>query len=107
MRYYNSWVEDGQVFIQNEFCQGGSLAEKIEKRRVSGHSFFEDELKKILKHTLKGLQYIHSKQLAHLDIKPENIFISHDQDITSKIDLSSDSGAESDDTCKMMKNMYI
>ena len=25
---------------------------------------------------LKGLQYIHSMSLVHLDIKPENIFIS-------------------------------
>merc|ERR1712141_681048 len=25
VRYYNSWVEAGLVFIQNEFCDGGSL----------------------------------------------------------------------------------
>jgi serine/threonine protein kinase len=25
---------------------------------------------------VQGLQYIHSKQLVHLDIKPRNIFIS-------------------------------
>ena len=107
VRYYNSWVEDGQVFIQNEFCQGGSLAEKIDERRVSWQSFSEDELKKILKHTLKGLQYIHSNQLAHLDIKPENIFISIDQEISKKSDLSTDSEDESDDECNMMKRMDL
>ena len=68
MRYYNSWVEDGQVFIQNEFCQGGSLSENIEKRRVPGQRFSLDELKKILNTHLK---YFHSNQLAHLDNKPE------------------------------------
>ena len=31
----------------------------------------------------KGLQYIHSKQLVHLDIKPGNIFISLDSDAPS------------------------
>lgn len=107
VRYYNSWVEDGQVFIQNEFCQGGSLAEKIEEKRVSGQNFSEEELKKILRHTLKGLQYIHSKQLAHLDIKPENIFISIDQEISKKSDLSTDSEDESDDECNMMKRMDL
>ena len=76
VRYYNSWVEDGQVYIQNEFCQGGSLSKKIQEKRVSGQNFSEEDLKKILKHVLKGLQYIHSNDLAHLDIKPENIFIS-------------------------------
>merc|ERR1719300_752356 len=30
----------------------------------------------IILQVLKGLQYIHSKNLVHLDIKPENIFIS-------------------------------
>jgi len=76
VKHFDSWFEDGQVYIQNEFCQGGSLSEKIEEKRVSGQKFSEEELKKILRHSLKGLQYIHSKQMAHLDIKPENIFIS-------------------------------
>ena len=29
---------------------------------------------------LKGLQYIHDKQLVHLDVKPDNIFIASEQD---------------------------
>merc|ERR1712106_343109 len=76
VKHFDSWVEDGQVFIQNEFCQGGSLSEKIAEKRVSGQKFSEEELKKILRQSLMGLQYIHSKQMVHLDIKPENIFIS-------------------------------
>jgi len=76
VRYYNSWVEDGQVYIQNEFCQGRSLSEKIQEKRVSGKKFAYDELIKILKHVMRGLQYIHSNNLVHLDIKPENIFLS-------------------------------
>jgi len=76
VRYYNSWVEKGQVYIQNEFCEGGSLQTKIDQFRAEGTTFSETELKKIIIHVCKGLQYIHSQQLVHLDIKPENIFIS-------------------------------
>jgi len=76
--------EEGRVFIQNEFCEKGSLSDKIEHKRVSGQSFSEIELKKILKHTLKGLHYIHSKQMAHLDIKPDNILISVDQEAANE-----------------------
>lgn len=81
VRYYNSWVEAGRVYIQNEYCEGGSLAAKIDEFRDSGKRFTEAELKRILLHLSKGLQYIHSKLLVHLDIKPENIFISLDHPV--------------------------
>ena len=82
VRYYNSWVENGRVYIQNEFCEGGSLGNRIDELREENQAsnadkrFPECELKKILLHAAKGLQYIHSKGLVHLDVKPENIFIA-------------------------------
>jgi len=78
VRYYNSWVENGHVYIQNEYCEGGSLAKLIKSYRKKGVRFTESELKRILLHIAKGLQYIHSKQLVHLDVKPENILIALD-----------------------------
>jgi len=100
VRYYNSWVEKGQVFIQNEFCEGGSLQNRVQEFRLGGSKFGEQELKKIIVHVAKGLQYIHSKQLVHLDIKPGNIFISLEMATPSphrKSDHSTDSGAASGD----------
>ena len=84
VRYYNSWVENGQVYIQNEFCRGGSLSKKIREMRKSGLKFTETELRKIVVQILKGLQYIHNKQLVHLDIKPDNILIAIDDDADDK-----------------------
>ena len=55
---------------------GGSLSKSIEQRRNSSKSFTEFELRRIATHLTKGLQYIHSKQLVHLDIKPDNIFLA-------------------------------
>lgn len=93
VRYYNSWVENGHVYIQNEYCEGGSLANLIKEYRRMGRRFPESELKRILLHIAKGLQYIHSKQLVHLDVKPENIFISLDQLTPCPIPNSSKDGA--------------
>jgi len=100
VRYYNSWVEKGQVYIQNEYCEGGSLQNRIQEFRQSGGRFTEPELKKIIMHVAKGLHYIHTKQLVHLDIKPANIFISLEHATPSpknKSDHSTDSGAASGD----------
>ena len=76
VRYYNSWVEGGHVYIQNEFCRGGSLSLRIKEMKSCGQQFTETELRKIVVQILKGLQYIHNKQLVHLDIKPDNILIA-------------------------------
>ena len=65
-----------QIYIQNGYCEGGSLQRKIEENRRRGERFSEGELRRVLGHVAKGLQYIHSKQLVHLDIKPGNIFIA-------------------------------
>jgi wee1-like protein kinase len=102
VRYYNSWVEKGQVYIQNEYCEGGSLQSRIQELRSSGTRFPEHGLKKIIMHVAKGLQYIHSKQLVHLDIKPGNIFISLEYPTLTPprsrtADHSTDSGAASGD----------
>eukprot|EP00092_Neocalanus_flemingeri_P108989 GFUD01140015.1.p1 GENE.GFUD01140015.1~~GFUD01140015.1.p1 ORF type:complete len:638 (-),score=131.31 GFUD01140015.1:139-2052(-) len=98
VRYFNSWVERGQIYIQNEFCEGGSLEQKIEDCRESGQHFSEEELRRLLLQVGKGLKYIHSRQLVHLDIKPGNILLAIDRDpdpAAARLNLSSDSGAAS------------
>lgn len=70
VRYYSAWAENGHLYIQNEFCNGGSLAEEIALHQKRGTRFTEAELKDILKQVAHGLKYIHAQQLAHMDIKP-------------------------------------
>ena len=39
VRYFNSWIEKGQIYIQNEFCDGGSLERLIEEAWVFNQCF--------------------------------------------------------------------
>jgi wee1-like protein kinase len=55
VQYYNSWVENGRIYIQNEYCEGGSLANAIRRKRSEGRTFSENELKRIVLHLAKGL----------------------------------------------------
>ncbi|KAF2977083.1 hypothetical protein EK904_007868 [Melospiza melodia maxima] len=54
----------------------GSLADAISENYRNMRYFTEPELKDLLLQVARGLKYIHSMSLVHMDIKPSNIFIS-------------------------------
>ncbi|NWV15439.1 E2AK2 kinase, partial [Ptilonorhynchus violaceus] len=67
------------LFIQMEFCEQGTLEEWIAKNREDRkyRSMAQNKFLQIV----KGVEYIHSEKLIHRDLKPQNIFISHDDKI--------------------------
>jgi len=53
---------------------------QVQDKRARGEKFSEQDLRRLLADVLKGLKYIHSKGLAHLDIKPDNVFITKEKE---------------------------
>jgi wee1-like protein kinase len=76
LRYYSAWYEQGHLYIQTELCEGGTL----EQHKKLNAIWSEDALCNILRQVTKGLHALHSRGFVHLDIKPENIYISLDDD---------------------------
>lgn len=62
-------VDDAQRFyLVMQLAQGGTLADRLEAGTIS-----LDETERILKRVCAALDYAHSQQVLHLDLKPTNI----------------------------------
>eukprot|EP01063_Lacrimia_lanifica_P011647 TRINITY_DN1836_c0_g2_i1.p1 TRINITY_DN1836_c0_g2~~TRINITY_DN1836_c0_g2_i1.p1 ORF type:complete len:464 (+),score=148.67 TRINITY_DN1836_c0_g2_i1:61-1392(+) len=80
MRYYSCWLEESHIYIQTEFCSGGTLASRMEAYRKAGQRWEEAEVTAILRQIAIALSHLHGKVNAvHLDIKPDNIYIGADK----------------------------
>ena len=59
--------------------------------------FNRDETRDLLRQISSGLNYIHKKELAHLDIKPGNIFRSFTETVAVEANFFDNSGSEDED----------
>uniref|UniRef100_A0A914VD32 Membrane-associated tyrosine- and threonine-specific cdc2-inhibitory kinase n=1 Tax=Plectus sambesii TaxID=2011161 RepID=A0A914VD32_9BILA len=73
VNFVRAWEENGRLYIQTELCEC-SLSEFAN----SQHDISEQVLWNFLVDLLLAVKHLHDFHLLHLDIKPENIFITHD-----------------------------
>ncbi|KAF2322382.1 hypothetical protein GH714_013141 [Hevea brasiliensis] len=68
-----------------EYASGGTLADLI--KRSGGCGLPESDVKRHTRSILKGIDYIHSHDYAHRDLKPDNVLFvrSGDGDFVPKI----------------------
>lgn len=95
------------MLIQNEYCNGGSLQALLKDR-----SLVESELRTLLVHVADGLNYIHSNDLVHMDLKAGNIFLTkapirtHVANATSSNSTTSNGTTESHDDGLGFEDIY-
>lgn len=66
--------ERGIHFYVMEYCEGESLAAKLERQKVLSCR----EAVEIVAQAARGLQFAHDHGILHRDIKPDNLFETHD-----------------------------
>ena len=77
--YFNSFKENGNIYIIIEYINGGSLEELLIKNIKDKKRIDEKTLWDLLIQSLSGLLYLHEKRkIIHRDIKPDNLLLDSD-----------------------------
>ncbi|WCJ22524.1 Serine/threonine-protein kinase ATG1a [Euphorbia peplus] len=72
IRLFDSIQTEDKIFLVLEYCDGGDLADYINRRgKVS-----EDVARHFMRQIAAGLQVLHEKHLIHRDLKPQNLLLS-------------------------------
>ena len=81
IKYYSSFLENEILYIIMEYAELGDLYSLIKYYKKHSKFFDEIDLWKIASEILSGLDYLHSKNIIHRDIKCLNLFITKDNHI--------------------------
>ncbi|GAX74864.1 hypothetical protein CEUSTIGMA_g2310.t1 [Chlamydomonas eustigma] len=74
----NQQFLDWQLFIVQEYCNGGNLLNAIQQRWFWDADTCSPRMEHVLsiaRHMSSGCSYIHSKQIIHGDLKPDNVLL--------------------------------
>ena len=74
VQYFGAFEENAHLYIQLELCAGGAL----DSAREAGTRLTERTLIAIVANISAALAHMHSKGVAHMDVKPDNIYCTGD-----------------------------
>lgn len=83
IKIFEIFETNNLIFIVQEFCKGGELCKEIANNQKKGIVFTEEDASKIIRQIASSLIYLHSFNICHGDIKPENIMLKNPNDFTN------------------------
>ena len=81
VKYYKTFNEDGALFILMEFMDNADIGGIFKASKTLEKPIPEEKIYDIFIQSMKALTYIHSLNLIHRDIKPDNLFITVDGNV--------------------------
>ncbi len=82
-KLYAYFSEQDQFYLVQEYIEGQTLAHKLQHLGPMS----ESAVKEILKSMLYVLNFVHSRQIVHRDIKPDNIIFRESDSVPVLIDF--------------------
>mmetsp|Transcript_19179 Transcript_19179/g.50103 ORF Transcript_19179/g.50103 Transcript_19179/m.50103 type:complete len:328 (-) Transcript_19179:157-1140(-) len=71
--------EEDKVYLVTELLTGGELLDAV----IDCGNYTEEDARQVFVQMIKGIQYLHSKNIVHRDLKLENLLLSSKGDITT------------------------
>ncbi|MUG97059.1 protein kinase [Scytonema sp. UIC 10036] len=86
-RFLACFEGDGRLFLVQEFVDGKTYSALLRERQKLGQVFGESEVVQWLKNLLPILEYIHTNNIIHRDISPDNIMLPQGKELPVLIDF--------------------
>ena len=86
-RFFDWFEEQGRLFLVQQYIDGQTYWELLQQRCQNNQVFSEAEIIKWLQNLLPVLDYIHSRNLIHRDIAPDNIILPYQKERPVLIDF--------------------
>jgi len=73
VQYYGCIFTENECWLMMDYCEGGSIFDILRELETT---LTEQQIGGVLKATVAGLNYLHSKNIVHRDIKSANILVT-------------------------------
>ena len=80
----NYFERNGTAYLVMDYDDGLPLSEFLERREAAGQPFTGEDLLAVVEPLLEGLAVVHRAGVLHRDIKPGNVFVRRQDDITGR-----------------------
>lgn len=74
--YRESFIDEGELIIVMEYCEGGDLAKQVKTYKDSGQMLPEAQIMSWFAQLCLALHYVHQKKVMHRDIKTSNVYLT-------------------------------
>jgi NIMA (never in mitosis gene a)-related kinase len=81
VRYHESFLENGTLSIVMDYAESGDLAKRIRRHAQRQNFFAEEQVVRWFTQVALGLKYLHTRHVLHRDLKPQNIFVTAEDNL--------------------------
>ena len=78
VKYCESFYSKNSFNIVMEYCDGSTIKSYIDNHKSNNHLINKDTIYTFILDICEGLKEIHSKNIIHKDLKPDNLFLTND-----------------------------